>query len=80
MTVIMKIDLVGKERRGLTLGLNEFAGYIAVALVGFFTGYIAATYGLKPYPFYLGMIFSFFWFHYFLVLVEDIVRFTEIGL
>jgi len=41
MTVNMKIDLVGKERRGLALGLNEFAGYVSVALVGFFTGYIA---------------------------------------
>ena len=40
MTVNMKIDLVGKEKRGLALGLNEFAGYIAVALVGFLTGYI----------------------------------------
>ena len=51
MTVNMKIDLVGKEKRGLALGLNEFAGYISVALVGFLTGYLAATYGLKPYPF-----------------------------
>ncbi len=48
MTVNMKIDLVGKERRGLALGLNEFAGYISVAVVGFVTGYIAAIYGLKP--------------------------------
>ena len=43
MTVNMKIDLVGKEKRGLALGLNEFAGYIAVALVGFLTGYIASS-------------------------------------
>lgn len=57
MTVNMKIDLVGKEKRGLALGLNEFAGYVAVALVGFLTGYLAAAYGLKPYPFYLGMAF-----------------------
>jgi MFS family permease len=58
MTVNMKIDLVGKKRRGLALGLNEFAGYVSVALVGFVTGYLAATYGLKPYPFYLGIIFA----------------------
>jgi MFS family permease len=58
MTVNMKIDLVGKERRGLALGLNEFAGYIAVAAVGFVTGYIASIYGLKPYPFYLGIGFA----------------------
>ncbi|MGH9978802.1 MAG: MFS transporter, partial [Nitrososphaeraceae archaeon] len=54
MTVNMKIDLVGKERRGLALGLNEFAGYVSVALVGFLTGYIAAAFGLEPYPLYLG--------------------------
>jgi MFS family permease len=58
MTVNMKIDLVGKKRRGLALGLNEFAGYVSVALVGFATGYLAATYGLKPYPFYLGIAFA----------------------
>jgi MFS family permease len=58
MTVNMKIDLVGKEKRGLALGLNEFAGYLSVAVVGFLTGYLAATYGLKPYPFYLVIAFS----------------------
>ena len=58
MTVNMKIDLVGKKRRGLALGLNEFAGYVSVALVGLVTGYLAATYGLKPYPFYLGIAFA----------------------
>jgi MFS family permease len=78
MTVNMKIDLVGRERRGLALGLNEFAGYIAVALVGFFTGYIAATYGLKPYPFYLGMIFSVLGFIISLILVKDTTRYTEL--
>ena len=58
MTVNMKIDLVGKQRRGLALGLNEFSGYISVALVGFVTGYTAAIYGLKPYPFFLGIAFA----------------------
>lgn len=57
MTVNMKIDLVGRERRGLALGLNEFAGYLSVAVVGFATGYLASIYGLKPYPFYLGIGF-----------------------
>ena len=57
MTVNMKIDLVGKERRGLALGLNEFAGYLSVAVVGFATGYLASVYGLKPYPFYIGFGF-----------------------
>jgi MFS family permease len=58
MTVNMKIDLVGKEKRGLALGLNEFAGYISVAAVGFATGYLASVYGLKPYPFYIGIAFA----------------------
>jgi MFS family permease len=58
MTVNMKIDLVGKEKRGLALGLNEFAGYLSVAAVGFATGYLASIYGLKPYPFYIGIGFA----------------------
>jgi MFS family permease len=58
MTVNMKIDLVGKEKRGLALGLNEFAGYLSVAVVGFVTGYLASVYGLKPYPFYIGIGFA----------------------
>jgi MFS family permease len=58
MTVNMKIDLVGKEKRGLALGLNEFAGYLSVAVVGFATGYLASIYGLKPYPFYIGIGFA----------------------
>lgn len=58
MTVNMKIDLVGKEKRGLALGLNEFAGYLSVAVVGFTTGYLASVYGLKPFPFYIGIGFA----------------------
>ncbi len=54
-TVIMKIDLVGPKRRGLAMGLNEFAGYLAVALAALATGYIAEAYGLRPAPFYLGI-------------------------
>src|SRR5918996_3888376 len=80
MTVNMKIDLVGKERRGLALGLNEFAGYISVALIGFLTGYIAAAYGLKPYPFYLGIAFSLLGFIISVVLVKDTSRFAELEL
>jgi MFS family permease len=55
MTVIMKIDLVGPKRRGLALGLNEFAGYFAVGVMSWVTGYIAAQHGLRPQPFYLGI-------------------------
>src|SRR6185436_17113246 len=56
-TVIMKIDLAGPERRGLAMGLNEFAGYGAVALSALATGYLAARFGLRPEPFYLGIAF-----------------------
>jgi MFS family permease len=56
-TVIMKIDLVGPERRGFAMGLNEFAGYIAVAAAALGTGWIAARSGLRPEPFYLGVAF-----------------------
>jgi MFS family permease len=54
-TVIMKIDLVGPRQRGLAMGLNEFAGYLAVAARALATGWIAARYGLRPEPFYLGV-------------------------
>lgn len=54
-TVVMKIDLVGEKDRGLAMGINEFAGYIAVAVIGFLTGWIAGEYGLRPYPFYIGI-------------------------
>lgn len=56
-TVIMKIDLAGPKNRGLAMGLNEFAGYFAVALAALATGYIAAKVGLRPEPFYLGVAF-----------------------
>src|SRR5919202_1668047 len=75
MTVNMKIDLVGKERRGLALGLNEFAGYISVAVVGFATGYIASIYGLKPYPFYMGIAFAVVGTLISLVIVRDTKQF-----
>jgi len=54
-TVVMKIDLVGEQDRGFAMGLNEFAGYVALAVVAFVTGLIAHKYGLRPYPFYVGI-------------------------
>jgi MFS family permease len=57
-TVIMKIDLVGPERRGFAMGLNEAAGYGAVALTAIATGVIAAEAGLRPAPFLLGLAFA----------------------
>jgi len=56
-TVIMKIDLAGAKNRGLAMGLNEFAGYFAVAGSALATGFVAAHYGLRPQPFYLGVAF-----------------------
>ena len=56
-TVIMKIDLVGPNQRGLAMGLNEFAGYAALAGSALATGWVAATYGVRPQPFYLGVAF-----------------------
>lgn len=56
-TVIMKIDLAGPADRGLAMGLNEFAGYLAVAGSALGTGWIAARYGLRPEPFYAGVVF-----------------------
>lgn len=57
-TVVMKIDLVGPERRGLAMGLNEFAGYLAVALAALGAGLIAHRFGIRPAPFYLGIGFA----------------------
>lgn len=56
-TVIMKIDLVGSKQRGLAMGLNEFAGYFAVAISALLTGFIASHYGHRPEPFYLGIFY-----------------------
>ncbi|MDP9411209.1 MAG: MFS transporter [Actinomycetota bacterium] len=57
MTVLMKIDLVGPRGRGLAVGLNEFAGYLAVGATALATGYLASAYGLRPEPFYLGVAY-----------------------
>ena len=57
-TVVMKIDLVGPARRGFAMGLNEAAGYVAVALTALATGYLAESYGLRPAPFLLGIAFA----------------------
>ena len=54
-TVVMKIDLIGERNRGLAMGLNEFAGYVSVGAIAFVTGWIAGEYGLRPYPFYIGI-------------------------
>jgi MFS family permease len=53
-TVVMKIDLVGEKNRGLALGINESAGYLAVGGMAFLTSWMAEHWGIRPYPFYLG--------------------------
>ncbi len=71
MTVIMKVDLVGPKSRGLAVGLNEFAGYLAVGVTAFLTGYIAANYGLRPAPIYLGVGYAVFGALLSILLVRD---------
>jgi len=70
-TVVMKIDLVGEKQRGFAMGLNEFAGYLAVAIVAFLTGWVASEYGLRPYPFYIGVALSLMGFFASWLLVKD---------
>src|SRR5947199_163320 len=47
--------VVGPKLRGFAVGLNEFAGYVAVGATAFLTGYLASLYGLRPVPIYLGI-------------------------
>ncbi|MGY5847220.1 MFS transporter [Salegentibacter sp. HM20] len=70
-TVVMKIDLVGEKQRGLAMGLNEFAGYFAVAAIAFLTGWIASEYGLRPYPFYLGIVLMILGLIFSIFFIED---------
>jgi MFS family permease len=76
-TIVMKIDLVGEKNRGLAMGLNESAGYLAVGGVAFLTGYLASEYGLRPYPFYLGIAFAFIGLLTSWLLVKDTVHHVE---
>ena len=71
MTVIMKVDLVGPKSRGLAVGLNEFAGYLAVGVTAFLTGYLASQYGLRPVPIYLGIGYAVFGALLSIMLVRD---------
>ena len=76
-TVIMKIDLVGEKNRGLAMGLNEFAGYFAVGLIAFLTGYVASKYGITPYPFYIGIVIAVSGFFMTLFWVKDTKAFVH---
>ncbi len=75
--VIMKIDLAGEKDRGLAMGLNEFAGYVAVAIVAFLTGWIASEFGLRPYPFYLGIVLAILGLFLTIFYVRDTAPFVE---
>jgi MFS family permease len=78
MTVNMKVDLVGKKNRGLALGLNEFSGYLSAAIVGFVTGYLASWFGLKPYPFYIGIAFAILGFLISWLVAKDTREYTSL--
>src|SRR6516162_5641433 len=71
MTVLMKVDLVGPRLRGLAVGLNEFAGYLAVGVTAFATGYIAERHGLRPAPFLLGIGYAVFGLLLSVLLIRD---------
>ena len=71
MTVVMKVDLVGPTSRGLAVGLNEFAGYLAVGVTAFATGYIAERYGLRPAPFFIGIAYAVFGLLISVLLIRD---------
>lgn len=70
-TVIMKLDVVGPKSRGLAVGLNEFAGYVALGITAFASGYIAQRYGLRPAPFWLGVGYAGFGLGLSILLVRD---------
>lgn len=76
-TVVMKMDLVGEKDRGFAMGLNEFAGYLAVGVTAFFTGYIAQVYGVTPYPFYIGIILVVLGFLITLLWIKDTQTFVQ---
>ncbi|WP_268034949.1 MFS transporter [Algoriphagus sp. PAP.12] len=54
-TVVMKIDLVGQKERGLAMGFNEFAGYLAIGITAYLTAFVAEQFGIRPFPFLIGV-------------------------
>ena len=77
-TVIMKIDLVGPKNRGFAMGINEAAGYLAVGLFAFISAWIAANYGLHPYPFYVAFVLVFFGLVTSVLFVKDTAGFVSL--
>jgi MFS family permease len=76
-TVVMKIDLVGEKDRGFAMGLNEFAGYFAVGIFAFVSGYLAQHYGIRPYPFLLGELIAILGLLLTIFLVKDTRKYVE---
>ena len=76
-TVIMKIDLVGEKDRGLAMGINEFAGYLAVGVAAYLSAGIAAEKGFAFYPFVPGIFFSVAGFFLTLFFVKDTAAFVH---
>ena len=76
-TIIMKIDLAGEKDRGLAMGLNEFAGYVAVGFFAWLSGWIAYRWGISPYPFYLGIALSGLGWLISLTLIKDTSAFVQ---
>ena len=70
-TVVMKIDLVGEKNRGFAMGLNESAGYLAVGIIAFLTGWIAGEYGIRPYPFYIGFVLALLGLFFSILFIRD---------
>jgi len=79
MAVVMKIDLAGPKSRGLAVGLNEFTGYLALGLTAWATGYLAGHYGLRPYPFYLGIVYAVLGLGLSWLLVKDTLPYARLG-
>jgi len=77
-TIIMKIDLVGPKNRGLAMGINESAGYLAVGVMAFLSAFIASEYGLYPYPFYIGFILVFLGLFTSILFVKDTRAFAKL--
>ena len=78
MTVNIKVVLVGKENRGLAMGLNEAAGYGAVGLTALLTGYLASYYGLRPQPFYIGIAYTIVGLLLSIFVVRDTRKFAQL--
>ncbi len=77
-TVVMKIDLVGAKNRGFAMGINEAAGYLSVGAVAFLSASIANVYGVRPYPFYIGIVLAIFGLLSSIFLIKDTRGFVQL--